>query len=441
MNRSIVKDSIKVATPLLFSLLLQNLINITDAIFLGRVGEVELGAAALAGVFYMAIYYVGFGFGTGMQALVARRNGEERFERIGVIVWQSMLFLLLTALVSIGATYMFAPLGFKFAISSDAVFTATMDYLDWRILGIIPAFLVVVYRAMFVGIKQTKVLVYSSIAMTAANVMLNYLLIFGVEGIVAPQGIKGAAIASSLSEIVGLIFYIAYCQKIDRQKYQLFKNYNLELDVIKRILGVSSWTMLQYFLTVFVWLIFFIGIEQLGERALAISNLIRSIGMMVFVVVSAFSTSASTLAGNAMGERKPKSVLEITKINILLCYAFMVPICATIVIFPESILSIFTNNRELIEASVSTMYVLALYSLVAVASNILFNVIIGTGNTKSSLIIEVAAVAVYGILITMIILFKPPIWLCWSAEMVYWGVILVMGYAYIRRYKWWKKVI
>ena len=59
---------------------MEQLINITDAIFLGHVGEVELGASALAGIYYLAVYMLGFGFSIGLQVMIARRNvrGEKR---------------------------------------------------------------------------------------------------------------------------------------------------------------------------------------------------------------------------------------------------------------------------------------------------------------------------------------------------------------------------
>ena len=60
--------------PILVSLLMEHLINMTDTAFLGRVGEVELGASALAGVYYMAIYMLAFGFSIGAQILIGRRN-------------------------------------------------------------------------------------------------------------------------------------------------------------------------------------------------------------------------------------------------------------------------------------------------------------------------------------------------------------------------------
>ena len=55
---------------------MEQLINITDAVFLGHVGEVELGASAIAGIYYLAVYMLGFGFSIGLQVMIARRNGE-----------------------------------------------------------------------------------------------------------------------------------------------------------------------------------------------------------------------------------------------------------------------------------------------------------------------------------------------------------------------------
>ena len=71
-----------IAYPILISLLMEQLIGMTDTAFLGRVGEVELGASAIAGVFYMVIFMVACGFSIGAQILIARRNGEQQYKEI-----------------------------------------------------------------------------------------------------------------------------------------------------------------------------------------------------------------------------------------------------------------------------------------------------------------------------------------------------------------------
>lgn len=59
------KDIMRIAYPILISLLMEQMIGMTDTAFLGRVGEVELGAAAIAGIYYLAVFMMGFGFGIG----------------------------------------------------------------------------------------------------------------------------------------------------------------------------------------------------------------------------------------------------------------------------------------------------------------------------------------------------------------------------------------
>ena len=68
--------------PLMISLIIEHMIGLTDAVFLGRVGDVALGACALGGVYYMAMFMLAFGFGFGAQIIIARRNGERRYNRI-----------------------------------------------------------------------------------------------------------------------------------------------------------------------------------------------------------------------------------------------------------------------------------------------------------------------------------------------------------------------
>ncbi|MFR6382049.1 MAG: MATE family efflux transporter [Odoribacter splanchnicus] len=77
------RQILKIAGPILVSVLMEHLIGMTDTAFLGRVGEVELGASALAGVYYLAIFMLGFGFSTGVQIMIGRRNGEGNYTAIG----------------------------------------------------------------------------------------------------------------------------------------------------------------------------------------------------------------------------------------------------------------------------------------------------------------------------------------------------------------------
>ena len=103
MGNNPVKFSYKqiwfIAYPILISLVMEQLIGMTDTAFMGRVGEVELGASAIAGVYYMTFYMIAFGFSLGAQIIMGRRNGEGNYAKIGPIFYKGTYFLLGVALV------------------------------------------------------------------------------------------------------------------------------------------------------------------------------------------------------------------------------------------------------------------------------------------------------------------------------------------------------
>ena len=210
-----------IAYPILISLIMEQLIGMTDTAFLGRVGEIELGASAIAGVYYLAIFMMAFGFSIGAQILIARRNGEGNYKEIGPIFYQGVYFLLVVAAILFTLSIVFSPHILKNIISSPHIYNAAESYIHWRVYGFFFSFVGVMFRAFFVGTTQTKTLTLNSIVMVLSNVVFNYILIFGKFGF--PQlGIAGAAIGSSLAEMVSVIFFIIYTWKrIDCKKYAL----------------------------------------------------------------------------------------------------------------------------------------------------------------------------------------------------------------------------
>lgn len=268
--------------PILISLLMEQLIGMTDTAFLGRVGEIELGASAIAGVYYLVIFMIAFGFSIGAQIMIARRNGEKEYQSIGNIFYQGVYFLLAMAAIMFTVSYSFSPHILSLIISSPHIYEASISYMNWRIFGFFFSFIAVMFRAFFVGTTQTKTLTLNSIVMVLSNVVFNYILIFGKFGFPA-LGIAGAAIGSSLAELVSVIFFILYTWKrIDCKKYALNILPGIQFITLKRILNVSLWTMIQNFLSLSTWFMFFLFVEHFGERALAITNIVRNVSGIPF---------------------------------------------------------------------------------------------------------------------------------------------------------------
>ena len=427
----------KVAYPILISLVMEQMIGLTDTAFLGRVGEVELGASAIAIVYYMVLFMIGFGFSIGAQIIIGRRNGEGRFKDTGKVFWNGLYFVLGLSGIIILLSELFTPWMMKFMVSSTAIYDAALSYVRWRLPGMVFAFCTAMFRAFYVGTTQTKTLTLNSIVMVLSNVVFNYILIFGKFGIPA-LGITGAAIGSSLAELVSLIFFIIYTRVgCDRRKYGLDKAARFEKDELKSMMPVCTWTMIQHTISISTWLIFFLYIEHLGERALAISNITRSVSGLIWVVLQAFSSTCSTLVSNIIGEGHQDKVPSLIKRILKLSYGIVSVMIILFCLFPEAIARIYTDIPDLITASVPAMVVMCSSYFLAVGGQVFFLAVSGTGSTKTAFRLELIALAVYMIYCTVIIgIMKFDVAICWTAEHVYSGALLICSWWYIRSGRW-----
>ena len=342
------KEIWNVSYPIFLGLLAQNIINVTDTAFLGRVGEVELGASAMGGLFYICVFTIAFGFSTGSQIMIARRNGEGRFRDVGPVMMQGCAFLLILAVGLFGLTHAAAPSLIRLLISSDAIFDATKEFLNWRIFGFFFAFVNVMFRALYIGITRTKVLTLNAIVMAMVNVVLDYALIFGHFGLPA-LGLKGAAIASVIAEASSLVFFLLYTwARIDFRKYGLNHWPRFDFTLLGRILSISCFTMVQYFLAMATWFVFFVAVERLGQRQLAIANIVRSIYVVMLIPVQSLSTTANSLVSNLIGAGGVSHVMQLMGRIARMSFIIMVVCVAVLVVFPQAMLSVYTNEEALL---------------------------------------------------------------------------------------------
>lgn len=426
--------------PVMMSLLMEQLINLTDSIFLGHVSQVDLGASALASMYYTAIYMLGFGFSLGVQVLTARRNGEKRYVDIGRIFYQGLIFLSVFAAIVFVLSKLFSPVILRIIISSDSVFQATMQYIEWRDYSYLFAFPLLAIRAFLIGTTNTKILTTNSLVMVISNILFNYLLIFGKGGF--PQlGIGGAAIGSSLAELLGLLFLILYMWLyVDKKQYGLRITFDLRLSL--QLLGLSVWTMVRSFFCIAPWFLFFIAIEHLGECELAAANVVRSISMLFFVIVNSFATTTISLVSNLIGAKQVKYVMQTCRRVILLNYVVGVPLILLAFFFSENILQLFTNDTEVIKTAVLPFYVMLSTFIISVPAYTYCNTIIGTGNTKVAFIIQVINIVVY-LSYLFILSHSPdiPLAIYWTAEQLYVIILFVLSTLYLNQKKWQNKCL
>lgn len=431
-----------VSYPIFLSLLAQNVINVTDTAFLGRVGEVELGASAMGGLYYICAFTIAFGFSTGSQIVIGRRNGEGRYDQIGPVMIQGVFFLLSLATLLFLFSRFFAGDVMRVLISSDAILAATEEFLDWRVFGFFFSFANVMFRALFIGITRTKVLTLNAVLMAMTNVLLDYLLIFGHAGF-PKMGIQGAAIASVIAEAVSILFFVVYTRlTVDIRKYALNRIRSFDWGLLGRVLDISVFTMLQYFLSISTWFMFFIAVEHLGQRELAVANIVRSIYVVMLIPVNSLATTTNTFVSNSIGARAIDRVMPTIWKICKLSFCIMVVFAAVVGLVPGWVLSVYTNDASLVAASIPSVYVIIGSLLIGSVANVAFNGVSGTGNTRSALFMEAAVLVLYVLFVYVAgMRLRLPVAVCFLTEAIYYAGLLIASVIYLRKASWQDKRI
>jgi putative MATE family efflux protein len=436
------KHIAKISYPILLSLLAQNIIQVTDTAFLGRVGEVELGASALAGIIYIAIYTLGFGFSMGSQILIGRRNGEKNFHKIGEIVVQGVVFLLIPAMFLIPLLRYGSANWLPSLFESPNVANAVSDYLEWRSFGLIFAFTNMMFRAFYIGTARTKVLTLNALVMAVVNIVFDYALIFGKFGF--PElGIKGAGIASVIAEASSTLFFVIYTKKtVDLKKYG-FEKFRFQWSVVKKTLDISVFMMMQYFTSLVTWMIFFLLIENyMGERSLAVTNIIRSLYMIFIIPSHAFGAATNTLISNTIGAGRKNDVMNLIKRISLISLIVMLCIAVISVLLATPIIRIYTNDLAIISETLLPLYVLISFLPLYAVGAILVNSVSGSGNTRTMFAIEMITLVIYLLYTWFVIVhLRASVAMAWTTEHVYWFFLTLLSFIYMRSGKWKDKEI
>lgn len=427
----------QIAYPIIIGSVAQNVVNVTDTAFLGRLGEVALGAGAIGGLFYLAVVMLGWGFGTGTQIVVARRFGEGAHRPIGRVVQHGYLFLIAMAIFLFSLYASSGQYILKKLVSSTSVLDSSVGFLNYRMWGIFFAHTNFIFNSFFVGIGRTRIISVATVIMVMVNVLLDYTLIFGHFGFAA-MGVEGAALASVIAEGASVVtFFVFTFGRYNLLKYGLFSPNAFSLRLLLRLLRVSVPTMFQSFFSFSVWFLFFLIIEKMGETALAVSNVVRSIYVVLLLPIMGFSSATNSLVSYTIGQGRSNEVMALVwKVMILnvIAVSFLALLCT---IMPETLLSLYLTDPKLIAAGVPLIYMVSGASVFLASGIIFFYGVSGTGRTNVSLLIEIIVLVTYLLVTAILVLWVEAslLWV-WSVEVLYGLLLTGVSLIYLRSGKW-----
>ena len=433
------RQILSLSVPIMLGSAAQNIIVLSDNVFLYHYDQLEFAAVGLVGVFYLIIASIGYGFSRGGQILIARRNGELNYPGAGRDFQALFLFECLLAVIMFLFLFFGSEAFFRLFINNPEILQKCVEYIKPRSFGVFFSYVGVALIAFYTGIAHTRFIIYDTIILIVVNIFLNYIFIFGAFGI-APMGIAGAGLASTLAEVIAFIAFVLYMiwDKQNR-KYKLLNTKRLDIFTIFNMFNISFPIVFQSILGIGSWFLFFSFIENVGSRELQISNLMRNVYLILSIPCWGYSAGINTMVSNFIGNKKRQAVLPLiiktVKINMLSTMLISLPV----LMFPEFFLYPLFGREDMSLIMAAKPYMMMVFAILMTFSvgGIFINGLIGTGHTRTALWIQLIFTVVY--IIYSIIFIKYHyinLNLAWGVEILYWGGIALMSLLFLKTDKW-----
>jgi len=435
------RQILSIALPISASIVLPQINFIINNIFLGAVNQQSLAAAGITGVYYLIFAVGGIGLNNGLQTLLSRRAGEDRVSEIGKLMAQSVRISFAMALIGVVVTWFLIPFILQYSLHNQEIIDKCISFLRIRIFGLFFLYLYQMRNALLVSTNLSRYLILGTTAEALVNVLFDYGLIKGRLGM--PQlGINGAAYASILAEFSGLliIYVVIKAKKIDK-KLELFKFSGFDWQHTKLILKQSTPLVAQHAISIISWEFFYILIEHHGETALAVSNTMRNIFGFFGCFTWAFAATTNSMVSNIIGQKMIDQVTKLIYRIIHLSLGFSIMVFIILNLFPNIFLAIYSQGDAFNQQAIPIVRIVSAALVLMSVSVVWFNAVIGSGNSKVSLLIEMMCITGYCVYV-YIVLEKLQLSIAWgwASEWIYWSTMLLSSYLFMKYWKWHKVI-
>ncbi len=440
--RGLARMAWALAIPILFVEIGETIIDVTDVVFVARVGTTELAALALGNVALDLAAVPVIGLAEAMQVVIARRFGQRRERAIGTTFVRSLaLVFVLSVLVAALLLLLAGPIAGLVA-GSGPVATELERFLKIGAVGLVPFSLNLVYASLYVGLAAARVLVGATLALTFTNVVVGYALVFGALGFPA-LGLRGAALAFVAAEVVALLYLAAHTvRRLDRGRFGLAGRVEPDARAMRSLVRVGGPMAGQVAIESLRWLVFFLILARVSETALASSNIVYACYALFLVPATAFGEAAYSLVSNAIGGGRPDRIRWLTRRLVVAALLVTIPFVQLTLAFPDAVTALFTPDEAVVGETLTTLAIVGAAIVVIVPADLWLAALFGTGDSDAAAVIEaVATSAMLAFAAVAALVLGLDLEYVWLGLPLASLVTLAAAYGWMRSGRWRRRVI
>ena len=350
MTKSIkISDIQKLAIPALISGIAEPILSITDTIIVGNMAEnatISLGAVGIVGSFISMLIWVFGQTRSVIASIIAQALGQKKLEEVEDLPAQGILIIIFSSFLIILLTYFNSEGLFKFYNASGNLLKFCVEYFNIRVWGLPFTLLTIGIFGIFRGLQNTYYPMIIAIIGTSLNIVLDIILVYGVEGFINPMFIQGAAYASLVAQVTMAFLAVILLYKKTNIKLAVKFPFNPKIKSFMQMFGnlvirTASLNVTLYFCNAFA--------TKYGDEFIAAYTIAINLWFLVAFIIDGYSSAGTILSGKLYGEKSYGVLMkfgnDLTKIGVKIG----VIMCIIGFVFYYPLGRIFNNNPVVLE--------------------------------------------------------------------------------------------
>ena len=357
-------------------------VGVVDSLMVGRLGTEELAAVSLSNSFFNFVLLFGIGLSYGITPLISSSKGENKNKSIGVILYNGLsinfLFAIFLSFILIISKFILLELD-----QNKNVLELTFPYLDVIAISLIPLMIFQTFKQYIEGLGFTKQPMVISVLANVLNIVLNYLLIFGVGGFPRLE-VLGAGYASLISRVFMMCCIIIYV--FQTKKFNNFINQlnflSIKKKIINKILGIGVPSGFQFVFEIGSFSIAAVMIGWFGAEALASHQIALNLASITYMIATGISASSMISLGYFYGKKNYSDLKKSGYANFIIVSIMMGIFGVLFILFRKELPAFYIDDPDVIILASNLIIIAALFQVPDGIQSVGLGVLRGIRDTK-----------------------------------------------------------
>jgi len=388
---SLLKNLMKLSLPIMLSNFFQTFYNLTDAFWLGKLGENARQAVSVVGLAFPLIFFFssfGFGFVIAGTSLIAQYRGANKMEKMKEVVGQFVLIIIIFSIIFVAVGFLFINDILHLLQTPAEIFELARHFITIILMGMIFMFVFLSYQSFSLGLGDTISPMKIQIISVGLNIVLDPLMIFGI-GFFPRMETIGAAWATLISRVIAAIIAIVFLFRKTPYIIPKLTDIKPAKEMLTRILRISIPASLAQSMTSFGFIILQGFVNSFGTvvmSAYAINNRIINFFMMPAMGIS---NGLSSIIGQNIGAQKTKRAEKSVGVAFRLVFAMMFTGSVLVYFFGGSITKFFINDPLVIDVGRRMFKVTPIAAFLFGILFVFIGAFNGSGHTKPVMLLNI----------------------------------------------------